>query len=124
MHVLLSTPEVTALKNLRLALDMFDLLGYPRHARAIVFNKSDKQAGISAAEAADILGMPVAAEVPMSSDIPASVNRGVADLAYQPEALSGGRYSHPCGVGRDARTHHRPAAFHGRRGLKLRMRSK
>ena len=123
VHVLLTTPEVTALKNLRLALDMFDLLGYPRQARAILFNKSDKQAGISAAEAADILCMPVGAEVPMSSDIPASVNRGVPVSLANPK--------HPVAVAirtlAETSITHGPITAqrrNGRRGLKLRMRSK
>jgi len=47
-HVLLTTPEVPALKNLRLTLDMLDLLSYSRDARSIVFNRSDAHGGLSA----------------------------------------------------------------------------
>jgi MinD-like ATPase involved in chromosome partitioning or flagellar assembly len=38
-HVLITTPEIPALKNLRLTLDMLDLLAYRNASRAIVLNR-------------------------------------------------------------------------------------
>ena len=46
-HVLLTTPDVPALKNLRVTLDMLDLLSYPREIRSIVLNRSDSKVGLS-----------------------------------------------------------------------------
>ena len=43
--VLLTTPDVPALKNLRVALDMLDLLSYPRQIRSVVVNRSDSKVG-------------------------------------------------------------------------------
>ena len=37
--VLLTTPDVPAVKNLRVALDMMDLLSYPRETRSVVLNR-------------------------------------------------------------------------------------
>ena len=44
-HVLLTTPDVPALKNLRVALDMLDLLSYPREIRSVVLNRLGLQGG-------------------------------------------------------------------------------
>jgi len=62
-HVLITTPEVPALKNLRLTLDMLDLLSYSRNSRLIV----------------------ITAHVPSSREVPASINRGTPLTAEQPE---------------------------------------
>src|SRR5262252_9797736 len=42
-HVLLTTPDVPALKNLRVTLDMLDLLSYPRDIRSVVANRADSK---------------------------------------------------------------------------------
>jgi MinD-like ATPase involved in chromosome partitioning or flagellar assembly len=76
-HVLLTTPEVPALKNLRLTLDMLDLLSYSRGARSIVFNRSDAYGGLSAADVETAIKSPIAAHVPSSRDVPVSINQGV-----------------------------------------------
>jgi pilus assembly protein CpaE len=84
-HVLLTTPELPALKNLRLTLDMLDLLSYPRDARALVFNRSDDDAGLQADEIEETLKYPIAANVPASRDVPVSINRGVPLAAAKPD---------------------------------------
>lgn len=75
-HVLITNPEVPALKNLRLTLDMLDLLHYDPHRRSVVFNRADDAAGISAAEVEQAVHAPIAVRVPASRDVPASINRG------------------------------------------------
>lgn len=80
-HVLLTNPEIPALKNLRLTLDMLDLLRYARDRRSVIFNRADPAAGISAKEVEDMLKMPVTTQVPASRDVPASINRGVPIVA-------------------------------------------
>jgi pilus assembly protein CpaE len=65
------------LKNLRLTLDMMDLLHYPRNRRAVIFNRVDSKAGFSQEEAEEALKMPITTRVPASRDVPASINRGV-----------------------------------------------
>lgn len=83
-HIVVATPERPALKNLRVTLDILDLLGYSRAARAVLFNRSDTRAAISAAEVAAVVRGPIAAHVPSSSDIPASINRGAPLIAANP----------------------------------------
>lgn len=80
-QILLVSPEVTALKGLRVTLDMLDLLGYAAAGRAVVLNRADAKAGLSAADIDRVIGRPVAAHIPSSSDVPASINKGVP-LAY------------------------------------------
>ena len=47
-YVLLATPDIPALKNLRLTLDMFDLLEYPKERRLVVLNRADARVGLTA----------------------------------------------------------------------------
>ncbi|MBV9821745.1 MAG: P-loop NTPase [Actinobacteria bacterium] len=83
-HVLVATPERPALKNLRQTLDILDLLGYSRSARSVLFNRSDATAAITASEVAAVVRGPIAAHVPSSRDVPASINQGVPLVAAQP----------------------------------------
>jgi pilus assembly protein CpaE len=75
-HVLLSTPDVPALKNLRVTQDMLDLLSYPRDARTIVLNRSDSNVGLSADDVERVLRAPIAAHIPSSRAVPLSINNG------------------------------------------------
>jgi pilus assembly protein CpaE len=77
VHLLLANPELPALKNLRLTLDMFDLLGYERSRRVILFNRADDAVGLTAVDIERALNSPITAHVPASRDVPASINRGV-----------------------------------------------
>ncbi|SRR5579875_153066 len=81
-HVLLTTPDVPALKNLRITLDMLDLLSYPRQIRSVVLNRADSKVGLGLDDVERVVRWPVAAHIPSSRDVPVSVNRG------EPLALS------------------------------------
>ncbi len=83
--VLVTTPEIPSLKNLRLTLDMFDLLGYPRERRHILFNRSDDQTGLTADDIESAVKSPIDGHVPSSRDVPISINRGVPLVAAQPQ---------------------------------------
>jgi pilus assembly protein CpaE len=76
-HVLLATPDVPTLKNLRLTLDMLDLLSYPRDMRTVVLNRSDAKAGLTAQDAEQAARCPIAGHVPSSRAVPLSINEGV-----------------------------------------------
>lgn len=84
-HLLVTNPELPALKNLRLTLDMLDLLHYDPHRRTIVFNKADDAAGLSAEEVEETIHSPIDLHVPASRDVPASINRGVPIVAAKPD---------------------------------------
>ena len=83
-HVLLTTPDVPALKNLRITLDMLDLLSYPRSIRSIVLNRSDSKVGLSLDDVERVVRSPVAAQIPSSRDVPISINKGVPIILGSP----------------------------------------
>jgi pilus assembly protein CpaE len=82
--VLLATLDVPAVKNLKLALETLDLLGYPRDRWLTVINRADSKVGLSVADVARTLTCEIAAEVPSSRAVPAAVNRGVALVLESP----------------------------------------
>jgi Flp pilus assembly CpaE family ATPase len=84
-HVLLSTPDVAALKNLRVTQDMLDLLSYPREARAIVLNRSDSNVGLSSEDVERVLRAPIAAHIPSSRAVPLSINNGTPITLANPD---------------------------------------
>ncbi len=75
-HVLITTPDVSALKNLRVTLDMLDLLAYPRQVRSVVLNRSDSKVGLSVEDVERAVRCPIAAFVPSSRAVPISINKG------------------------------------------------
>jgi pilus assembly protein CpaE len=75
-HVLLTTPDVPALKNLRVTLDMLDLLSYPRNIRSVVVNRADSKVGLSSEDVERVVRAPIAAHVPSSRAVPISINNG------------------------------------------------
>ncbi len=77
--------HVPALKNLRLTLDMLDLLSYPRETRAIVVNRSDSRVGLTTGELERMVRNPIAGLLPSRRDVPASINRGVPLALTSPE---------------------------------------
>jgi pilus assembly protein CpaE len=83
-HILLTTPDVPALKNLRLTLDMLDLLSYDRGGRAVILNRADSRVGLTLADVERVVKSQVSERVPSSRDVPASTNRGVPITAVQP----------------------------------------
>lgn len=84
-YVLVTTPEIPSLKNLRLTLDMFDLLSYGRDKRLIVFNRSGDQTGLTAKDIETTVKSPITAHIPASRDVPVSINKGVPLAAAQPQ---------------------------------------
>lgn len=75
-HVLLTTPDVPALKNLRVTLDMLDLLSYPRQIRSVVVNRSDSKVGLTLEHVEQVVRCPISARVPSSRAVPISINKG------------------------------------------------
>ena len=73
------------LKNLRLTIDMFDLLEYPNEGRLVVLNRSDSRVGLTAADIDRVLRVPIAGHVPSTRDVPVSINRGVPLMADSPD---------------------------------------
>ncbi len=85
VSILIATMDIPALKNLRLVLDTMDQLGYPRQSRFIVLNRSDVKVGLKIVDVEAVTHQPVAVCIPNSLDVPASINRGVAIVADEPD---------------------------------------
>jgi pilus assembly protein CpaE len=83
-YVLLATPDIPALKNLRVTLDMFDLLSYPKENRFVVLNRADAKVGLTPADIEGALRVPICAHVPSSREVPVSINQGVPIVAATP----------------------------------------
>ena len=62
--------------NLRVTLDMLDLLSYPRQIRSIVVNRSDSKVGLSLEQVEQVVRCPISARVPSSRAVPISINKG------------------------------------------------
>jgi pilus assembly protein CpaE len=75
-HVLIATPDVPTLKNLRLTLDLLDLLSYPREIRSVILNRSDLKAGLTAQDVERVARCPIVARVPSSRAVTVSINEG------------------------------------------------
>jgi len=88
-HVLLTTPDVPALKNLRITLDMLDLLSYPRQIRSVVLNRADSKVGLSLEDVERVVRWPIAAHIPSSREVPISINKGTPlTIAYHGHLVS------------------------------------
>jgi len=83
-HVLLTTPDVPALKNLRVTLDTFDMLSYPADIRSIVLNRSDAKVGLTAEDVGRVARTPIAVQVPSSREVPVSINKGTPIVMDNP----------------------------------------
>jgi Flp pilus assembly CpaE family ATPase len=84
-HVLLTTPDVPALKNLRVTLDMLDMLSYPRQIRSVVLNRSDSKVGLSLEDVERVVRCPIVAHIPSSRAVPVSINKGTPITMATPE---------------------------------------
>jgi pilus assembly protein CpaE len=83
--MLVATLEVPAIKNLKLAIETLDLLGYPRNRWKIILNRADAKVGLSLADVEKALKSPASAYIPSSRDVPSSVNHGVPIVTDQPK---------------------------------------
>lgn len=83
-YLLPTTPELPALKSLRVTLDMFDLLDYQRERRIVVLNRADSKVGLSISDVERAVRVPVGAFVPSSREVPTSINKGTPIVLDQP----------------------------------------
>ena len=78
MIFLIITPEVGALYNAGIFLDLAQTLGYPRESIHVVLNRHDSQAGISVSDAEAALSHPVHFRVPSRGrEMSTTLNLGV-----------------------------------------------
>jgi pilus assembly protein CpaE len=85
VHVLMTTPDLPALKNLRITLDTLNQLDLPKEHRLVVLNSSDAKVGLSTADIERVIRVPISAFVPSSRDVPVSINRGLPIMVDSPQ---------------------------------------
>jgi pilus assembly protein CpaE len=82
--LLLLTLDIPALKNLKITLETLNLLNFPRDKYRIVLNRADSKVGLTASEVEKTLKSTIAASIPSTHEVPASVNRGEPIVSSQP----------------------------------------
>ena len=82
---LIVTPDVPALKTLKITLETLLELSYSRDKFRLVLNRSDAKVGISHTEVEKTAQMPITGLIPSSRDVPSSINRGVAIVQDDPK---------------------------------------
>ncbi len=115
--VLVVTPDLPTLKSVRLTLDMFDLLEYPKERRLTLLNRADSEVGLSVADIEKAVGSAMSVLMPSSRDVPVSVNRGVplaVDKPHHPVAQAIRQLADRCAGGAAE-----AAGSPRRRGLRL-----
>lgn len=83
--VLLATLDIPAVKNLKLSLETLELLNYPKERWRVVLNRADSKVGLDIGEVAKTLHLSIAAQIPSSRAVPASINRGVPIALDEPQ---------------------------------------
>lgn len=84
LFVLLATLDIPALKNLKLALETLELLGYPRDKWRVALNRADSKVGLSQVDVEKTIKASFALEIPSSRSVSASINRGVPLMLEEP----------------------------------------
>jgi pilus assembly protein CpaE len=115
--LLVSTPDVPSMKNIRLALQTLELLGFPLDRVALVANRSGMPGGASVAEVSDTIGRDVRFVLPEDPAVPASINSGVPTVLYESRSRFTKSVQSLVGtlVGRDAAPYERPEPLRERR---------
>jgi len=88
--LMLSSLDIPSVKNLKLALETLDVLGYPKAVRRVVLNRADSKVGLTPQDVEETLRTPISAQLPSSRQVPVSTNRGTLIVLDSP--------SHPVSV--------------------------
>lgn len=84
-YVLVTTLDLPSLKNIKVAMETLDALGYPRSKWHIALNRANTDVGLGQADVEEVLGVPVTVAIPSSRDVPATLNTGTTLVADSPE---------------------------------------
>jgi pilus assembly protein CpaE len=82
--LLLLTPDIPALKNLKITLEMLELLNYASDKCRVVLNRADAKTGLSAKDVEKTLKKPIFATIAAAHEVPASINRGEPIVTSMP----------------------------------------
>jgi Flp pilus assembly CpaE family ATPase len=75
--LLVCTPEVTSLKNVRLGLETIDRLGFPRERISLVANRMGAKGGVDRSDIERALEAKIAYQLPDDPAVPIAVNRAL-----------------------------------------------
>ena len=84
--LLISTPDVPSMKNIRLALQTLELLGFPTERIALVANRSGMDGGASSVEMSDTIGREIQFVLPEDATVPRSINSGIPAVMFDPRS--------------------------------------
>ncbi len=84
--LLVCNPEVTSLKNVRIALETIDRLGFPKERVSIVANRIGSPGAVTRAEIEEALEREIAFELPDDAAVPEAINRATPVMMADPSS--------------------------------------
>jgi pilus assembly protein CpaE len=84
VYLLVATLDVPAVKNLKLTMEMLDMLNHSPEKQRIIVNRSDAKVGLTVADVESALHRSITCEIPSSRDVPTAINKGVPLVLEQP----------------------------------------
>ncbi|MHC1716002.1 MAG: CpaE family protein [Acidaminococcaceae bacterium] len=85
--LLISAPDITTTKNIRLSLETLSTLGYPHDKIALILNRANAKAGLDLSEMEKSLNREFFATLPTDSELVlSSINRGVPFVLSHPNS--------------------------------------
>jgi pilus assembly protein CpaE len=82
--LLVLTPDITALKNLKITSQMLGLLNYSEEKSRVILNRADSKVGVSEMDVSETLKAKIFASIPSSAQVPASTNKGEPIVVSSP----------------------------------------
>jgi pilus assembly protein CpaE len=82
--LMICTPDVPTLKNVRLTLQTLELLSFSKDRIRLVLNRANARVGFRAAQVGSVLEQAVEFELPEDELVAIAVNRGEAAVEYRP----------------------------------------
>ena len=83
--LLMTTLDMPAIKNLKVAIATLDALGFPTSERRIVVNRADAKVGLTVEDVEEFVGVKVFASIPSSPEVSASTNQGAPIVIAHPK---------------------------------------
>lgn len=84
--ILIADMDLPSVRNLRKAIDAFDMLGMRGPSRYFVLNRADSRVGLTKAGISAAAGLPIDLELPSSRHVPVSLNEGRPLLSDNPRS--------------------------------------
>lgn len=83
--VVVATLDVPTIKNVKVAIETLDLLHLVRDHRHLVLNRADQEVGLTAANVAELLGVPVDLTLPSDLAVALATNNGDPIVSAAPD---------------------------------------